>query len=136
MHQILSHFDKVRSTSKNNSYNCLCPAHEDRNASLSIKIAEDGRVLIHCFAGCDIQNILSAVGLTLDDIIPERIDMLKPVGKAFNPYAILKSIKDDALFVYMCASHIEKGEQLDETDKEKLLQTVQKLREAYDYANK
>lgn len=136
MHQILSHFDKVRSTSKSNSYNCLCPAHDDRNASLSIKIAEDGRVLIHCFAGCDIQNILSAVGLTLDDIIPERIDMLKPTGKAFNPYAILKSIKDDALFVYMCASHIEKGEQLEETDKEKLLQTVQKLREAYDYANK
>lgn len=136
MHQILSHFDKVRSTSKSNSYNCLCPAHDDRNASLSIKIAEDGRVLIHCFAGCDIQNILSAVGLTLDDIIPERIDMLKPTGKAFNPYAILKSMKDDALFVYMCASHIEKGEQLEETDKEKLLQTVQKLREAYDYANK
>jgi len=136
VHQILSHFDKVRSTSKSNSYNCLCPAHDDRNASLSIKIAEDGRVLIHCFAGCDIQNILSAVGLTLDDIIPERIDMLKPTGKAFNPYAILKSIKDDALFVYMCASHIEKGEQLEETDKEKLLQTVQKLREAYDYANK
>jgi hypothetical protein len=93
-------------------------------------------VLIHCFAGCDIQNILSAVGLTLDDIIPERIDMLKPTGKAFNPYAILKSMKDDALFVYMCASHIEKGEQLEETDKEKLLKTVQKLREAYDYANK
>jgi len=136
VHQILSHFDKVRSTSKNNSYNCLCPAHADRNASLSIKIADDGRVLIHCFAGCDIQNILSAVGLTLDDIIPERIELLKPIGKAFNPYAILKTMKDEALFVYMCASHIEKGETLEQSDKDKLIDTVQKLKEAYEYANK
>lgn len=114
----------------------MCPAHDDRTASLSIKIAEDGRVLLHCFAGCDIQSILNSVGLTLDDIVPERIDLLKPIGKAFNPYAILKTMKDEALFVYMCASHIEKGETLDQSDKDKLIETVQRLKEAYEYASK
>jgi len=135
-HQILSHFDKVRATSKNGSYNCLCPAHDDRSASLSIKICDDGRVLIHCFAGCDIQNILSSVGLTLDDIIPQRIELLKPSGKAFNPFAILKNMKDEALFVYMCAREIEQGNPLQQTDKEKLLDTVQNLKEAYEYAQR
>lgn len=136
MHSILSHFNKVRATSKSGSYNCLCPAHDDSSASLSIKICEDGRVLIHCFAGCDIQNILGAVGLTLDDIVPQRIDLLKPIGKAYNPFAILKNMKDEALFVYMCANHIERGERLETSDKEKLLDTITKLKEAYEYANR
>lgn len=136
MHSILSHFNKVRATSKSGSYNCLCPAHDDSSASLSIKICEDGRVLIHCFAGCDIQNILGAVGLSLDDIVPQRIDLLKPIGKAYNPFAILKNMKDEALFVYMCANHIERGERLETSDKEKLLDTITKLKEAYEYANR
>jgi hypothetical protein len=136
MHAILSHFDRVRATSKNNAYNCLCPAHDDRNASLSIKIQDDGRILMHCFAGCDIESILSAVGLTLDDIIPQRIDLLKPQGKAFNPYAVLKSLKDDALFLYLCATHIESKKDLPESDKQKLLDTIGKLKEAYEYASR
>lgn len=135
-HPILSHFDKVRATSKNNSYNCLCPAHDDKNASLSIKICDDGRVLMHCFAGCDIQNILSSVGLTLDDIVPQRVDLLKPSGKAYNPFAILKSLKDDALFVYLCATQIEQKKELQQSDKDKLLEVISNLREAYEYASK
>ena len=30
-----------------------CPAHEDRNPSLSITDGRDGRLLIHCHAGCE-----------------------------------------------------------------------------------
>lgn len=30
-----------------------CPTHEDRDPSLSIKDANDGKVLVHCHAGCD-----------------------------------------------------------------------------------
>lgn len=29
-----------------------CPAHDDRTPSFSIDIMEDGRILLHCFAGC------------------------------------------------------------------------------------
>lgn len=30
-----------------------CPAHEDRNPSLAIHDADDGKVLVCCHAGCD-----------------------------------------------------------------------------------
>jgi DNA primase len=45
-----------------------CPAHDDRNASLSIKAGDDGRTLIHCFADCRTEDVLAAVGLTLRDL--------------------------------------------------------------------
>ena len=28
-----------------------CPSHEDKTPSLSIREGDDGRVLLHCFAG-------------------------------------------------------------------------------------
>ena len=44
-----------------------CPAHEDRSPSLSIRDIDD-RVLVHCFAGCGVGDVLSSVGLTLADL--------------------------------------------------------------------
>lgn len=38
-----------------------CPAHEDRNPSLSISDGKDGKVLVHCHAGCDQQAVIDAL---------------------------------------------------------------------------
>lgn len=48
----------------------LCPAHDDTRASLSIAAGDDGRVLLHCFAGCAVDAVASALGLTLADLAP------------------------------------------------------------------
>lgn len=48
-----------------------CPACEGRSRKLSIAEA-DGRVLIHCFAGCAAADVLAAVGLGWKDIMPPR----------------------------------------------------------------
>ena len=48
-----------------------CPAHDDRNPSLSVRRAPDGRVLVHCFAGCTLDAVLAALGLRLRDLRPE-----------------------------------------------------------------
>lgn len=49
-----------------------CPAHDDRNASLSISVGDDGRALLCCHAGCSTDDILRALGLDLRDLFPER----------------------------------------------------------------
>jgi hypothetical protein len=49
----------------------FCPAHDDRNSpSLSLK-AEDGKLLINCFAGCRPEDILSKIGLGMKDLFSE-----------------------------------------------------------------
>ena len=48
----------------------LCPAHDDRQPSLSVSEGEDGRVLLHCFAGCSPEEICGKLGLELRDLFP------------------------------------------------------------------
>jgi phage/plasmid primase-like uncharacterized protein len=38
-----------------------CPAHEDRDPSLSIRDSDDSKVLVHCHAGCDQRRVVSAL---------------------------------------------------------------------------
>jgi hypothetical protein len=47
-----------------------CPAHADRSPSLSIRQGDDGRVLLHCFAGCALDSILAALKLSSHDLFP------------------------------------------------------------------
>lgn len=39
---------------------CRCPAHDDRNPSLSVRPGER-RLLVHCFAGCESRKVLRAL---------------------------------------------------------------------------
>src|SRR3954463_9555222 len=70
--QLLARLDGVRSKG-NNQWACKCPAHEDRSPSLSIKHADDGTILINCFAGCDANDVLAAVGMNIRDLFPKPL---------------------------------------------------------------
>ena len=67
---MVDRLDKVKSTGSDKWLSC-CPSHEDKSPSLTIKELPDGRVLIHCFAGCSPIEILNAVGLTMAELFPE-----------------------------------------------------------------
>jgi hypothetical protein len=54
-------------------WNARCPAHEDREASLSVGLGRD-RVLLHCHAGCGLGNIMHALGLSWRDIFTDTPD--------------------------------------------------------------
>lgn len=66
---LISLLDKVKSTGKSR-WQARCPAHPDKGPSLSIREMDDGRVLVHCFAGCSVHEIVQAVGLELSDLFP------------------------------------------------------------------
>ena len=57
---------------RNGSYRALCPAHDDREPSLSVSEGEDGRALLKCFAGFTPENITGALGLQMSDLFERR----------------------------------------------------------------
>ena len=67
--EFLSHFENVRQTGPN-QWEARCRCHDDQRNSLSIGKGDDDRRLIHCHAGCDTEDILKVVGLTMDDLFP------------------------------------------------------------------
>ena len=69
--QLLARFDAARRAGRDR-WVARCPAHGDRHPSLSIKLGDKGGWLLHCHAGCEIDQIIAAAGLVWSDIGPER----------------------------------------------------------------
>ena len=46
-------------------FTALCPAHPDRNTSLSVGRGRDGRITVKCFAGCSVKAVMSTLGLSM-----------------------------------------------------------------------
>lgn len=52
-----------------NEAKCICPSHDDKLASLSIKYdKQTDKIIMYCHAGCRTEDILNDVGLTYEDI--------------------------------------------------------------------
>ncbi|MDD2349542.1 MAG: hypothetical protein PHS50_14945, partial [Kiritimatiellae bacterium] len=51
------------------SWMARCPAHDDRNPSLSVSEGDGGRVLFNCFAGCAAEAVAAALGLKMADLM-------------------------------------------------------------------
>src|ERR1700722_9822911 len=66
---VLAHLVGVRSSL--HGWTACCPAHADREPSLSIGLGEQGQVLLKCFAGCSLERIVEAMGLTILDLFPD-----------------------------------------------------------------
>jgi putative DNA primase/helicase len=61
---VLAHLEKVRTVRKGEQWTARCPAHDDRNPSLSVGLGRDGKLLFTCHAhGCSFQAIMQALGL-------------------------------------------------------------------------
>lgn len=63
---VLDRLDGVRRT--NSGFQARCPVHDDQHASLSVSRGEDGRILLHCHAGCPVLDICRTIGLRLSDL--------------------------------------------------------------------
>lgn len=71
--KILEQLDHVRKTSSD-QWVAVCPSHDDRSPSLHVREKDDGRILIHCKAGCGANQVLDAINLTYDDLFPDSME--------------------------------------------------------------
>lgn len=63
---LLEHHECRPYLSSNGQGSALCPAHDDRGASLRFK--EEARLLINCRAGCTVDEVLAALHVSWSDL--------------------------------------------------------------------
>jgi hypothetical protein len=90
------------------TYQACCPAHDDNSPSMTITQAPDGKILFHCFTGCETYDILAAIGLRWGDLFPDtdyksdKSDLAREIWDmggvdvvSSHPYAMRKGITHD-----------------------------------------
>jgi hypothetical protein len=77
---------RARRSGQGWSARCPVPGHGkgrgDRTPALSISEGRDGRVLLHCFAGCEPEEIVAQIGVRMTDLMgdaPQRKDERRAV---------------------------------------------------------
>lgn len=133
---LLSRLDRVRKSGA--GWTARCPAHEDRAASLSVGVGNDGRILAHCFAGCAIGDVLGAIGLTINDLFPRRLKDASPEARKELQALALKSrlqacanvLDHESGVVLIAASDAHQGRMLTDADHARLALAAERIRAA------
>jgi len=120
---LVQHLEAVRQTARG-QYIARCPAHEDRRPSLSVRELDDGRVLLHCFAGCPVDEVVAAVGLELRDLFPPGEHRPAPRHRRWNYRALLRELRHEAWIVALAAGDLHRGRRLSDEDLARLGEAV------------
>ena len=137
---LLSRLDKVKG--RNGAWTACCPAHDDKGPSLAVREGEDGRVLLHCFAGCETASVLGAVGMDMTNLFPPNtsrrdypaggVPSMKP---AFFASDLMRIIHMEALVVQIVAFDIANNKPVNAETRERMGVAYSRIDEAVRYAN-
>ncbi len=124
--KILDRLDAVRQSGPG-KWRARCPAHDGKSLSLAIADA-DGRVLIKCFAGCDTEAVLGALGLTFGDLYDRPSGNFAPVQrKPWSARDVLDLVQAEAMLVAIVASNFLESKTIAEPDWDRLAQAANRL---------
>lgn len=134
---LLHRLDKVKQNGKG-KWLALCPAHDDKTPSLSIKETDDGTILLKCWAGCPAVDIVHGISLELRDLFPRTINH-KPRTAYHQRIHIeyrdlLRMMSKDLDIVCICAGDVIRGE-FNQTDMSALADATGRIRSALEAVN-
>lgn len=137
--ELLNRLKKAKRTGPGKWQAC-CPAHEDRSPSLAIK-ESDGTILIHCFAGCSVDDICGAVGVELVDLFPpsdkrEWVGQEKPMkfgAVRFQAIDALRCLAGEGSVLLLLACDMAEGKVLSQDDQDRLVTACGRLNMAMEY---
>lgn len=130
---ILSRLQRVRG--RNGNWTACCPAHDDKGPSLAVK-EQDGKILLHCFAGCEVSAIVGALGIDMTDLFPPRDDVYDKPQRKVSFYAtdLLRVIGHEVQIVAIGAFDIGRGRPLNDVDRQRLLLACERINAALELA--
>ena len=114
-----------------------CPSHQDRSPSLSVREMEDGRVLLHCFAGCEVGDVLGSLGLSFRDLYPERLPGVgyAPVRVRIPPGERLVLVDHEVTVAALILADVLRDRLVDESQWKRLAEAAARIGEARDHGS-
>lgn len=94
--EILGRLDGVEPAG-DRQWRARCPAHDDENPSLSIRVTADGQVLLYCHAGCATEDVTSALDVDMSELFPDRSS---GNGGGMNIVATYDYVDEDGALLY------------------------------------
>jgi hypothetical protein len=136
---LLNRLEKVKGTK--GRWTACCPAHGDKSPSLAIRQLDDGRILLKCFAGCSAYEVVSAVGMDMQDLFPSETKLgytsetqsQKSERRPFYAADLLKIIQFEAVLTSVAAFDLSEGRQISTDDRKRLKAAVSRINEAVSY---
>lgn len=113
---LLSRLEGVRRYG--DGWRAKCPACGGKTRDkVSIGIGQNGGILLHCFAGCDVAAVIQAAGLQLADLFPERLAPETPADRRRNRLlarqvgwgGALELLEFEARIVLIVAAEMRRG---------------------------
>ena len=130
--RLLARLDAVRRMG-DHRWIARCPSHDDRNPSLTIREADDARVLLKCFTECETSEVLDSLGLGWSALFPPR-DSNKPRKLRREPLAYpsdaLRVLAHEARILVIVAGDLARGQALSEEDHARLLLAANRIAKA------
>ena len=125
----LSRLDKPRQRQPG-QWSARCPAHPDKSPSLSVRETPEGSVLLHCFGGCEVAEIVAAMGLELHDLFPPRdkpTGTPKKIANLLTAGQALELLHTEATLIAIALTNFFKGTAVAETDMTRLRQAAGRI---------
>lgn len=124
--KILERLDGVR-RSRDGRWRARCPSHGSRGGSLAIA-ESDGRALLFCHAGCEVEAVLATIGLALSDLYDRPlVHSRERVRRAWNASDVISLVLEESTVVAVIASDVLDRRALAETDWQRLARASQRL---------
>lgn len=130
---LLARLDGVRKSGAR-SWVARCPAHRDRSPSLSVKALPDGRILLHCFAGCETSAVLESLGLTFADLFPEPLGHSLP-RSGFTASEAMQALARESGVVALLGSDMAEGKPVSPQDAARLAEAVGRITAALEFVH-
>lgn len=129
---LLSRLEKVKQRGAGAWIAC-CPVHNDRSPSMTIRELDDGRILMHCFAGCSVDEVLGFLGMKFSDLYPKNpIENAKPLRRPFAAADVLEALSHETQIIALAAANPER---LTEADRSRVLLAADRVNEGRRLAN-
>jgi hypothetical protein len=131
---LLARLEGVRRTGRDR-WMARCPAHDDKRPSLAVRQLDDGRLLIHDFAGCAPHEVLQACDLDFSALFPRSISEHAPsAAKPWNVREVLVALKFELTLGVIILGDVASGKAIDRTRaseaKHRILRFLEELERA------